>query len=32
VPTDTENAIANMTLVDAAYRAAGLEPRAPSHA
>jgi predicted dehydrogenase len=30
VPTGTDDAIANMTLIDAAYRAAGLEPRAPS--
>jgi len=30
VPTGAEDAIANMTLIDAAYRAAGLEPRAPS--
>jgi len=30
VPTDTSDAIANMTLIDAAYRSAGLEPRAPS--
>ena len=30
VPTGTDDAIANMTLIDAAYRAAGLEPRVPS--
>ncbi len=30
VPTGTENAIANMTLIDAAYSKAGLEPRRPS--
>jgi predicted dehydrogenase len=30
VPTHTGDAIANMTLIDAAYRAAGLEPRVPS--
>jgi predicted dehydrogenase len=30
VPTGTNDAIANMALIDAAYRAAGLEPRAPS--
>jgi len=29
-PTGPEDAIANMALIDAAYRAAGLEPRAPS--
>jgi predicted dehydrogenase len=32
VPTNTDDAIANMTLIDAAYRAAGLEPRVPSQA
>ena len=32
VPTGADDAIANMTLIDAAYRAAGLEPRAPSRA
>jgi predicted dehydrogenase len=31
-PTDLDDAIANMTLIDAAYRAAGLEPRVPSRA
>jgi predicted dehydrogenase len=31
-PTTTDDAIANMTLLDAAYRAAGLEPRTPSAA
>jgi predicted dehydrogenase len=30
VPTGADDAIANMTLIDAAYRAAGLEPRSPS--
>ena len=30
VPTGTNDAIANMALIDAAYRAAGLEPRTPS--
>jgi len=30
VPTGADDAIANMTLIDATYRAAGLEPRAPS--
>ena len=30
VPTDLDDAVANMALIDAAYRAAGLEPRAPS--
>jgi len=30
VPTGLDDAIANMALIDAAYRAAGLEPRAPS--
>ena len=30
VPTGVEGAIANMALIDAAYRAAGLEPRTPS--
>jgi predicted dehydrogenase len=29
-PTDLDDAIANMALIDAAYRAAGLEPRTPS--
>jgi hypothetical protein len=32
VPTGADDAIANMTLIDAAYRAAGLEPRSPSRA
>jgi predicted dehydrogenase len=32
VPTDLDDAVANMALIDAAYRAAGLEPRAPSRA
>jgi predicted dehydrogenase len=32
VPTGVDDAIANMTLIDAAYRAAGLEPRVPSAA
>jgi predicted dehydrogenase len=31
LPTGLDDAIANMALIDAAYRAAGLEPRAPSH-
>jgi predicted dehydrogenase len=30
VPTGADDAIANMTLIDAAYSKAGLEPRAPS--
>ena len=30
VPTGTDDAIANMTLINAAYSKAGLEPRAPS--
>jgi predicted dehydrogenase len=30
VPTGVDDAIANMTLIDAAYAAAGLEPRRPS--
>jgi predicted dehydrogenase len=29
-PTDLDDAVANMSLIDAAYRAAGLEPRSPS--
>jgi predicted dehydrogenase len=29
-PTDLEDAIANMSLIDAAYRAAGLAPRSPT--
>ena len=32
VPTDLDDAVANMTLIDAAYRAAGLAPRAPTPA
>jgi predicted dehydrogenase len=32
VPTGAADAIANMTLIDAAYRAAGLEPRVPTPA
>ena len=32
VPTGADDAIANMTLIDAAYRKAGLEPRSPSRA
>jgi predicted dehydrogenase len=32
VPTDLDDAIANMALIDAAYRAAGLAPRAPTPA
>jgi predicted dehydrogenase len=31
-PTDLDDAVANMTLIDAAYRAAGLAPRAPTPA
>jgi predicted dehydrogenase len=31
VPTDLDDAIANMALIDAAYRAAGLEAREPAH-
>ena len=30
VPTDLDDAVANMTLIDAAYRATGLAPRAPT--
>jgi predicted dehydrogenase len=30
VPTGADDAIANMTLIDAAYAAAGLEPRSPT--
>jgi hypothetical protein len=30
VPTGTDDAIANMTLIDAAYAAVGLEPRSPT--
>jgi predicted dehydrogenase len=31
-PTDLDDAIANMALIDAAYRAAGLAPRLPTPA
>ena len=30
VPTDLDDAVANMALIDEAYRAAGLEPRVPT--
>ena len=29
-PTDMEDAVANMTVIDAFYRVAGLEPREPT--
>jgi predicted dehydrogenase len=29
-PTDVDDAVANMTVIDACYRAAGLEPRRPA--